>query len=196
MNRIIKFAKRRVLLVLIMVIIFVSLGFENLRNWIFTDLEHALVFISVVFPILNLLATRNLKRVDLRHDYLKIIHEKRVNSYPQLHILTDGLGTLCRSKCVKVLQLEHYLQKFAEWDANNAIFSGDETTNHLYRLRRTLETYIDESKDCVGENCNSLLFQLECLEYNMKKELKVLLESDLKDEPMLGHRDYDRNIHK
>ena len=151
---------RRHLLIIIIVAIFIPcLLHIKLREWIFSDLEHALVFISVVFPIINLLATRNLKRVDLRHDYLKILHEKRVESYPKLHMLTDGLGTLLRGQLVSINELKDYLYRIAEWDANYAIFAGEKTTNDLFCIRRTLETIIDIGKDINDANtCKNLFY--------------------------------------
>ncbi|MBR3703185.1 MAG: hypothetical protein IKM12_06520 [Alistipes sp.] len=190
-----KIFKRNILLIFFIAGILACLIIRPSREWIFYDLEHALVFISVVFPIINLLVTRDLKIVDLRHDYLKSIHEERVNSYPKLHILTDGLGTLSRSECVSVSDLELYLKKIADWDANYAVFAGAQTTNNLFVIRRKLEEYIEHGKDCEGNECKDLLYMLEKLEYYMKSELGVLYESDLKDEPKLDHAKYGMEIH-
>lgn len=192
-----KYIRRNLVVIIIAAIILPCLLHIKLREWIFSDMEHALVFISVVFPIINLLATRNLKTIDLRHDYLKILHEKRVESYPKLHVLTDELGTLSRGELIRVAQLKDYLKKIAEWDACYAIFAGEKTTRDLFCVRRKLEELIKDGKNISDkEVCNDLFCLLAHLEYDMKIELKVLLESDLKDEPMLSHLNYNDAVHK
>lgn len=130
----------------------------------------------------------DLKKLEIKMRTSDIIVAKRLEVFPQLHVLTDTLGAAIRfynnnisdeenkewNTFVLKREIKDFHKKLSVWDANYCIFGGKKLTSKIGYVRKKLEKQNDWDKSEINQkDIEDLYIGLLNIEHQLKNEMKI-----------------------